>query len=68
MATRRVADVAGARLSPRRDVETGPRFGGSAVNVSRPLPPTGAAAGLAWHPTADAVSYRLEVIDEAGPR
>ena len=27
--------------------------------------PTG-AAGLAWRPTADAVSYRLEVIDEAG--
>jgi hypothetical protein len=25
------------------------------------------AAGLAWHPVADASSYRLEVIDEAAP-
>jgi len=60
--------VAGVRLlSTSGDVETGPRLrGGSAVSTY-PVHwlPTG-AAGLAWRPTADAVGYRLEVIDEAG--
>ena len=60
--------VAGVRLlSTSSDVETGPRMrGGSAVSTYpvRWLP-TGAPA-LAWRPTADAVGYRLEVIDEVG--
>jgi hypothetical protein len=60
--------VAGVRLlSTSADVETGARMrGGSAVSTYpvRRLP-TG-DAGLSWRPTADAVSYRLEVIDEAG--
>lgn len=60
--------VAGVRLfSTSGDVETGPRLrGGSAVSTY-PVQwlPTG-AAGLAWRPATDAVSYRLEVIDEAG--
>jgi len=60
--------VAGVSLlSTSRDVETGPRLrGGSAVSTYpvRWLP--AGAAGLAWRPTADAVSYRLEVIDETG--
>ena len=60
--------VAGVRLlSISGDVETGPRLrGGSAVSTYpvRWLP--SGDAGLAWRPTADAVSYRLEVIDEAG--
>jgi len=60
--------VAGVKLFfTSGDLETGSRLrGGSAVSTYpvRWLP-TG-AAGLAWHPVADASSYRLEVIDEAG--
>jgi len=60
--------VAGVRLfSTSGDIETGSRLrGGSAVSTYpvRWLP-TG-AAGLSWRPTADAVGYRLEVIDAAG--
>jgi hypothetical protein len=60
--------VAGVKLFfTSGDLETGPRLrGGSAVSTHpvRWLP--SGAAGLAWRPTADAVSYRLEVIDEAG--
>ena len=60
--------VAGVRLlSTSADVETGPRLRGGSAVATYPVRwlPTG-AAGLAWRPTADAVSYRLEVIDEAG--
>jgi len=60
--------VAGVRLlSTPGDVETGTRLrGGSAVSTYpvRWLPSGG--AGLAWQPTADAVGYRVEVINEAG--
>jgi hypothetical protein len=60
--------VAGVKLFfTSGDLETGPRLrGGSAVSTYpvRWLP-TG-AAGLAWRPTPDAASYRVEVIDEAG--
>ncbi len=59
--------VAGVKLFfTSGDLETGRLRGGSAVSTYpvRWLP-TG-AAGLAWRPTADAASYRLEVIDEAG--
>lgn len=59
--------VAGVRLfSTSGDLETGPLRGGSAVSTYpvRWLPK--GAAGLSWRPTTDAVSYRLEVIDEAG--
>ena len=60
--------VAGVRLlSTSGDVETGPRLRGGSAVATYPVRwlPTG-AAGLAWRPTADAVSYRLEVIDESG--
>ena len=60
--------VAGVRLlSTSADVETGPRLRGGSAVATYPVRwlPTG-SAGLAWRPTADAVSYRLEVIDEAG--
>ncbi len=60
--------VAGVRLlSTSGDVETGPGLRGGSAVATYPVRwlPTG-AAGLAWRPTADAVSYRLEVIDEAG--
>jgi hypothetical protein len=60
--------VAGVKLVfTSGDPESGSRLrGGSAVSThpTRWLP-TGAAS-LAWRPTADAASYRLEVIDEAG--
>ena len=60
--------VAGVRLlSTSGDIETGPRLRGGPAVATYPVRwlPTG-AAGLAWRPTTDAVSYRLEVIDEAG--
>ncbi|HTK53799.1 MAG TPA: hypothetical protein VL308_18025 [Gemmatimonadaceae bacterium] len=60
--------VAGVRLlSTSGDVETGSRLRGASAVSTYPVRwlPTG-AAGLAWRPTADAVAYRLEVIDEAG--
>ena len=60
--------VAGVKLVfTSGDPESGARLrGGSAVSThpTRWLP--AGAASLAWRPTADAASYRLEVIDEAG--
>jgi hypothetical protein len=60
--------VAGVRLlSTSSDVETGLRLRGGSAMSTYPVRwlPTG-AAGLAWQPAADAVAYRLEVVDEAG--
>ena len=60
--------VAGVKLFlTSGDLETGPRLRGAAAVSTYPVRwlPAG-AAGLAWHPVADASSYRLEVIDAAG--
>ena len=60
--------VAGVKLFfTSGDLETGSRLrGGSAVSTYPVRWLSTGAAGLAWHPVADASSYRLEVIDEAG--
>src|SRR5215468_8355851 len=60
--------VAGVRLFfASGDLESGSRLrGGSGVSTYPAHWLPSGAAGLAWKPTADAVSYRLEVIDEAG--
>ena len=60
--------IAGVRMyMASGDAEAGPHLrGGSAVATypARWLP--SGDAGLAWRPTTDAASYRVEVLDEAG--
>ena len=61
--------VAGVKLFTTRgsDVDAGPRLrGGSGVATYAPSWRATGDATLAWRPVADAASYRLEVIDEAG--
>jgi len=53
-------------MAPANDVETGPTLrGGSGVSTYAARW-NSSGATLAWHPTTDAASYRLEIIDEAG--
>jgi hypothetical protein len=60
--------VAGVKLyMASGDAESGPRLRGSSAVSTYPVRWTqSAGASLAWRPTSDATSYRLEVIDEAG--
>jgi len=60
--------VAGVKLVfTSGDLESGARLrGGSAVSTYPVRWLSTGAASLVWRPTADAASYRLEVIDEAG--
>jgi hypothetical protein len=61
--------VAGVRLymTSSSDLDGGPRFRGSSAVSTYPVRwlPAG-DAGVAWRPTNDAASYRVEVVDEAG--
>ena len=61
--------AAGVKLFTNRgaDVDAGPVLrGASAVSTYPARWRSSGDATLAWRPTADAASYRLEVIDEAG--
>lgn len=53
-------------VSSSSDVDAGPTLRGAAAVSTHPVRWTASGATLAWRPTADAESYRLEVIDEAG--
>lgn len=60
--------VAGVKLyMASGDAEAGPRLRGTSAVSTYPvrwIPSVG--VGLAWRPTTDAASYRLELVDEAG--
>jgi hypothetical protein len=61
--------VAGVKLFTARgtDVDAGPRLRGGSREATYPAQwRSSGDVALAWHPVADAASYRLEVIDEAG--
>jgi hypothetical protein len=61
--------VAGVKLLTTRgtDVDAGPRLRGGSASATYPVQwRSSGGATLAWRPVADAASYRLEVIDEAG--
>lgn len=62
--------VAGVKLFSSRsggDVDSGPRLRGGPAVATYPVQwRSSGDATLTWHPVADAASYRVEVIDEAG--